>query len=161
LLLPALPDLEIFHPQIFSSGPAMNRSLDAEPSARERAAAGSRHSLASKFRCAFGGLKRGLYRERNFRIHSGIAALVVLAAAVLRVSVLEWGLLVLCIAAVLAAEMFNTAIESLARAVSSEYHADLKDALDMSSAGVLIAAFGAAIVGAAIFIYRLNLLPHW
>ncbi len=80
-------------------------------------------------------------------MHLPVAAAVVVAAAVLRTSVEEWCLLVLCIAGVLAAELFNTAIERLARAVTREHHPDLRDALDIASAGVLLAASGAAVVG--------------
>jgi len=139
----------------------MNRSLDADPSPAERSPAKRRRSLVSKFGCAFCGLKTGIRRESNFFVHLIVAALVVATACVLRVSIVEWSLLALCIALVLAAEMFNTAIESLARAVSGEYHADIKEALDTSSASVLIASLGAAIVGAAIFIHRLGAILHW
>ena len=139
----------------------MNRSLDVDTGPGERPFAAGRRSLASKFSAAICGLKRGVRSESNFRVHFFVAALVVAAGCVLRVSLVEWCLLVLCIAAVLAAEMFNTAIESLARAVSGEYDADIKDALDTSSGSVLIAAVGAAIVGVAIFAYRLGVMVGW
>ena len=45
------------------------------------------------------------------------ALLLVLAAALLRIDRTQWCVLVLCITIVLTAEMFNSALEHLARAV--------------------------------------------
>jgi len=56
---------------------------------------------------------------------------------------------------VLVAEVFNTAIESLARGPGSRRHPRLRDALDMASAAVLVAAATAAIVGLIVFGPRL------
>ena len=100
-------------------------------------------------------------RENNFRIHLGAAALVVLLGYVLQVSAVEWCLLVLSIFLVLAAETFNTAVEMLARAITRDFDEDVKDALDTSSAGVLLVAWGAAIVGGVIFCRRLGALLGW
>jgi diacylglycerol kinase len=44
--------------------------------------------------------------------------------------------------------MANTAIEHLARAVTREPNPEVRDALDVASAAVLMAALGAAVVGA-------------
>ena len=67
----------------------------------------------------------------------------------------EWCLLALAIGSVLVAEVFNTAIESLARGPGSRRHPRLRDALDMASAAVLVAAATAAIVGLIVFGPRL------
>jgi diacylglycerol kinase len=109
-----------------------------------------RQSLRRKFGCALVGCKRGLRSEGNFFVHFFVAAIVVAVAAVLQASLYEWSLLVLCIAAVLAAEMFNCAIEHLAKAITREHNKLIGTALDISSAGVLVAALGASIVGTLI-----------
>ena len=64
-------------------------------------------------------------------------------------------LLALAIGMVLAAEVFNTAIESLARGPGATRHPRLRDALDMAAAAVLVAACAAVAVGLAVFGPRL------
>ena len=67
----------------------------------------------------------------------------------------------LCIAGVFAAELLNTALERLARSITREYRADIRDALDMASAAVLAAACGAAIVGALVLGRRCGIALGW
>jgi diacylglycerol kinase len=85
--------------------------------------------------------------QSSFAVHLPAAAAVVIAGAALRVSAGEWCLLVLAIGLVLMAEVFNTAIESLARGPGARWHPRLRDALDMASGGVLLAAITAAVIG--------------
>jgi diacylglycerol kinase len=139
----------------------MNLSPEADQQGGRQRAAGSQQSLCAKFRSAFRGLGRGLRQERNFRVHGLIATAVVAAGYWLGVSSAQWCLLVLCISSVLAAELFNTALERLARTITRNYHADIEDALDIASAAVLVAACGAAIVGAAILGQRLGVIAGW
>ena len=63
----------------------------------------------------------------------------------------EWLILLLCVVGIVTAEMFNSAIEHLARAITREENPEIRDALDVASAAVLIASAGAAVVGLAIF----------
>ena len=88
-------------------------------------------------------------------VHLGVALAVVIVAAILRVSPVEWCLLSGAIGFVLAAEVFNTAIESLARAHDVGRHPRIRDALDMASAAVLVAAVTAAAIGAIVLLPRL------
>jgi len=90
-----------------------------------------------------------------------MAIAVIVAAAALHVSLAEWCLLILCITAVLAAELFNTALEHLARQVDRDRNPNIGAALDMASGAVLLAAVGSAIVGVLVFGYRLGLLLQW
>jgi len=115
----------------------------------------------AKFRHAFRGTKRGLRGQSSFFVHLFITALVIATATVLKVDRTEWCLLVLCITVVLTAEMFNSALEWLAKAIDVAHNPHLREALDVGSAAVLIAAIGAAIVGAIIFVERLVRLLGW
>lgn len=90
--------------------------------------------------------------QSSFAVHLLVASGVVAAAAVLRVTPSEWGLLVFAIGIVLVAETFNTAIESLARAVDTDFHPRIRDALDMASAAVLVAALTAVAIGCVVFL---------
>ena len=114
-----------------------------------------------KFGHALRGVRRGVAGQNSFAVHFFFAAVVVVAAAVLRMRCVEWCLLLLCIAMVMAAEMFNSAMESMARAVTSESNSSVRTALDISSAAVLVAAGGAVVVGLVLFIHRLGELALW
>ena len=104
-------------------------------------------SWGRKFRNAFRGQKLGFRGESSFFAHFFAAALVVTAAATLEANRIEWCLLILCITIVLAAETFNSAIERLGKAITKDYDANVRDALDMSSGAVLTTAMGAAAIG--------------
>jgi len=112
-------------------------------------------SWSRKFADAFRGLSRAVRSQSSFGAHLSMATAVVAAGAMLRVSALEWCLLVCAIGLVLMAEIFNTAIESLARGPGSRRHPRLRDALDMASGGVLVAAVTAAVIGLFVFGPRL------
>jgi hypothetical protein len=61
-------------------------------------------SWVHKFADAFRGMKAGVRGQSSFFVHFFIAAVVVAAGAVLQVSLIEWCLLLLCIAGVLTAD---------------------------------------------------------
>jgi diacylglycerol kinase len=112
-------------------------------------------SWRQKFSDAFRGWALGVRDQRSFRVHFAMAALVLAMAAVLPLDRVDWCLLILCISSVLTAEMFNTALEHLAKAVDRSHNRHVGNALDIGSAAVLTAAFCASAVGAILFIARL------
>jgi diacylglycerol kinase (ATP) len=118
-------------------------------------------SWPAKFRTAFRGLWLAVRSERSFAVHLPMAAAVVAAGIVLRVNLVEWCLLGLCITLVLAAEAFNTALERLAKATRPDHDPQIGAALDMASGAVLTCAIGASLIGGAVFVYRLGLLLEW
>ena len=108
-----------------------------------------------KFYDAGRGCLWGMQGQSSFAVHFVIAVLVIALAAWLRVERWEWVALLLCITAVLCAELFNSAIEDLARAITREQNEHLGRALDIASGAVLIAAVGSAVVGVIILGPRL------
>jgi diacylglycerol kinase (ATP) len=68
---------------------------------------------------------------------------------------IEWILLILAGAFVLAAEAFNTAIEIDINLTSPEYHPYARDTKDVAAGAVLISAIAAAVVGIVIFTHHL------
>ena len=68
-------------------------------------------SWARKFRDAFRGASRACTGQSSFFAHFFVAVAVFVAGLFLRVDRYEWCLLLLCIAGVMAAEMFNSALE--------------------------------------------------
>lgn len=116
---------------------------------------------SQKFLCAFRGLRVGSRGQSSFFVHIPTACFVLAAAAQFRVTTVEWCILVLCITVVLTAELMNTAIESLARAVTSEYDPRVRDALDIGAAAVLVASLGAMAIGTLILGFRLGVFLGW
>jgi diacylglycerol kinase len=114
-----------------------------------------RRPWTRKFADAFRGLKRAVRSQSSFAVHLAVAACVVAVAAVLGVSAGEWCLLAGAIAMVLAAEIFNSSVESLARALGPGWNPRVRDALDMASGAVLVVACGAAVIGLIVFGSRL------
>ncbi len=111
----------------------------------------------AKFCNAFRGVKLGIRGESSFQVHFVFGVAVIVAGAVLRIAdPRQWCLLLLCIAIVLSAELFNSALERMARAVSDEHDENVGAALDIGSAAVLVASLGAAAVGTIIFLARLG-----
>jgi diacylglycerol kinase len=108
-----------------------------------------------KFAVAGRGIGRVLLTESSFRVHLPAAASAVAAGAWFRVTPGEWAALALAIGGVFTAEVFNSAIERLARGPAARRHPRLRDALDMAAGAVLLAALTAVAVAAAIFLPRL------
>ncbi len=103
-----------------------------------------------KFKNAWRGIWVALREEGSFRVHLPAAAAVVIAGLIMNLPAARWGLLLLCISTVLAAETFNTAIERACRVITDGQHPEIRNALDMASGAVLITAIGATIVGAIV-----------
>ena len=106
--------------------------------------------LAASFRYAWDGITHVVRTQRNMRIHLAIGAIVLVAGGVLRLQVVEWALLLLCIMAVVVAEMSNTLIEALVDLVSPQYHPLAKLAKDVAAGAVLVTAIGSAGIGLAV-----------
>jgi diacylglycerol kinase (ATP) len=109
-----------------------------------------RFSFAARvrsFQHAFRGLFWLVTGEHNAWIHAVTTLLVILSGTILDISLTEWALLALAIAAVWTAEALNAAIERLGDAISEAPHPLVGAAKDLGAAGVLASAAGAATVG--------------
>ena len=113
---------------------------------------GAGRSWPDKFRDAFGGIRQGMRGQSSFTVHIIMAAAVVILATLLKAAVLQWCILLICITIVLVAEMFNTALEHLAKAVTDRQDENVGRALEIAGGAVLVASIGVSIVGAVVFI---------
>ncbi|MCB0397845.1 MAG: diacylglycerol kinase family protein [Flavobacteriales bacterium] len=104
------------------------------------------------FTYAAAGIRMLFVKEHNAWIHALAAVSVIGLGLWLKISLVSWGLVALAIGGVLAAEMFNTAIETLTDMVSPEYHKSAKAVKDLAAGAVLISAIAAAVIGAIVFI---------
>ena len=103
------------------------------------------------FRHAGRGFRWALSSQANLRVHFLVAAAVLVGAVLFRFSALEFAGLFLCFAIVIAAELFNTALEVLIDYAWPEHHPMIGRAKDVAAAAVLLAAIGAALVGILLF----------
>lgn len=111
------------------------------------------------FLASLGHACNGLYAffatERNARIHAVLAVMVIAAAVCFSLTAMQWLVILLCIAAVMALEMVNSAIEKLCDLVHADYHPMIKTIKDISAAAVLLAAIISAIAGLIIFLPKI------
>ena len=108
---------------------------------------------------AFRGFRYVLRGERNFQIELFVASLVILGMIVFDLSVLEEGVLILCIVWVLTLELVNTAVERIMDVLQPRVHPYARVIKDVMAAAVLVSAGGALLVGMFIFVPRIFHLP--
>ena len=104
------------------------------------------------FGYAWKGIQSCVGKEQNLSFHLIAAMAVIIAGIVLGITRTEWIMVVMCIGTVIAAELFNTAIEKLVDLVSPERHPVAGQVKDIAAGAVLICAVAAAIIGLIIFI---------
>lgn len=107
--------------------------------------------MADVFTYAFAGLRYAIRTQRTFRLHLVIAAVIALLIFILDLSVTESAVVVLAIAVVIAAELFNTGVEAVVDLlVERNQHSAAQIAKDISAGSVLTTTVAAAIVGSLV-----------
>lgn len=118
-----------------------------------------RRNWISKFQDALRGFGAACSEGQSFVVHFSFVVAVLLCGIFFQVTSTEWCVLVVCMAAVLTAETFNSALESLAKSITSEHDEHVGRALDMAAGAVLMMSIGSAVAGFVIFVpYLLKLL---
>ena len=107
------------------------------------------------FKFAFQGIKLLFKEEQNSWVHLLFTILAITLAIWLKISFLEWSLIVFCVGFVFVAEIFNTAIENICDFISPQRHAMIKRIKDLSAAAVLFSAITSLIIGSLIFLPKL------
>src|SRR6266853_298491 len=103
-------------------------------------------SFRARLGFALQGLVHGVRAERSLQLQLLALAAALAALAILRPSALWWALVLLSSALVIAAELFNTALEGLADALHTHDHPAIRIAKDCAAASVLVAVLGALTV---------------
>lgn len=111
--------------------------------------------LARSFKAAFEGIESTYKKEQNIKIHTIISVIVVLGGFLFKINYIEWLVCLVLIGFVLMAEFFNTAIEYVVDLASPNIHPLAKAAKDTASAGVLMMAIIAAVIGCVIFVPKI------
>ncbi|MEE1945945.1 diacylglycerol kinase family protein [Pedobacter sp. KR3-3] len=114
------------------------------------------NKLLQSFGYAFKGLAYAFRSQLNFKLHCVAAVLVLALGWYVQLSVAEWLWISLAIALVLAAELFNTAIEVLVDLVSPNWNEQAGRVKDVAAGAVLLIALLALVVGLFIFVPKLS-----
>mgnify|MGYP001053514574 FL=1 len=104
------------------------------------------------FGYAWKGIRCCVGKEQNLSFHLIVTVLTIIAGFLLDITRTDWMIVILCIGVVIAAELFNTAIEKLVDLVSPERHPIAGQAKDIAAGAVLVCAATAAIIGLIVFI---------
>jgi diacylglycerol kinase len=129
--------------------------------AMEKMSEKKRFSIIDRLRStthALRGLTIFLKTTHNAWVHFFFAILAIYLGIVLRISSIEWVLLVLTIGLVILFEMINTAIEIDIDLTSPTYHPYARDTKDVAAGAVSVAVVISGIVGVIIFLPKLMLL---
>jgi diacylglycerol kinase (ATP) len=102
---------------------------------------------ARSFRYAFSGWWYVIRTQRNAWIHALVSIAVFIVGIWLRISALDWAVIVLAIAMVWTAEFVNTALEAVVDLASPQQHFLARVGKDVGAAAVLIAAVASFIIG--------------
>ena len=109
----------------------------------------------NSFKYAFAGLKTVFKTEQNFLFDFIFGILTIIIGFLLKLSTIEFIVVILAIGLVLSLELINTAIEYTVDMAMPEIHPLAKSAKDISAAGVLIGAFIALVIGIIIYIPKI------
>lgn len=114
------------------------------------------NKLLRSFGYALKGLAHAFRSQLNIKLHCLAAVLVIALGWYVRLSAAEWLWVSLAIALVLAAELFNTALEMLVDLVSPGWNEQAGRVKDVAAAAVLLIALLALAIGLFIFVPKLS-----
>lgn len=96
---------------------------------------------------AFDGLSHGIRTESSLQIQFVFAMVVLVVAGTLAIEPWRWAVLLICIAFVITAEYFNSAIEQLVRSLNPGHKPEIAKALHLAAGAVLFASLLAVVIG--------------
>lgn len=108
-----------------------------------------------KFSYAFAGLLDGIMNDASIRLQFLLGACTLLAGLLLNLSLIEWSIVLILVALVIAMEYINSAIETITDVLFPNYDRRAKKIKDYSAAAVLVVSLVALLFGFVIFGGRL------
>ena len=111
-----------------------------------------KQNFSNTFKNAIKGMRLSIKSERNIRVHLFTASLVLVTAYCLNFSIVKFCILLLTIAGVISAEMFNSAIEfSLDAIFHNRYCRMVGMAKDIAAGAVMLVTISAVMIGVLLF----------
>lgn len=111
--------------------------------------------IVSSINNSFNGLKSAYQSEQSMYIHLICTIILLLFSFVLKISMMQWLIIIAIIGLALVIELINTAIESTVDLVTKEFHPLAKVAKDTASAAEFILTLTSAIISLMIFIPKI------
>ena len=115
----------------------------------------NKRNFITSVKDCFNGLSFIMLSEHNFKREVILAIFTLIACYILKVSKIEFVIILLVIALVIVSEIFNTAIEKTVDLYTKEYNEIAKIAKDVSALAVLTMCFFALIIGIIIFVPKI------
>jgi diacylglycerol kinase len=111
----------------------------------------SHPSFRRSFLFALQGFRTALRQERNIKVMLAGGAFAVAMGLILRIDAVSWAVVLVCCGMVIAAELLNTAIETVVDLVSPEFHPLAGQAKDIAAAASWVLSLTAAVVGVIVY----------
>ena len=111
----------------------------------------SHPSFRRSFLFALQGFRTALRQERNIKVMLAGGAFAVAMGLILRINAVSWAVVLVCCGMVIAAELLNTAIETVVDLVSPEFHPLAGQAKDIAAAASWVLSLTAAVVGVIVY----------
>ncbi|OFK24646.1 MULTISPECIES: diacylglycerol kinase family protein [Olsenella] len=109
-------------------------------------------SFRRSFLFAVQGLRGALRQERNLKVMLAVGACALIGGIAVRLDPLSWALLLLCCGVVIAAELLNTAVETVVDLVSPEFHPLAGRAKDIAAAATWTLSVVVALIGLILYV---------
>ena len=100
-------------------------------------------------------IKHFFDREQNLLVHIIAAVFVILLGIIIKLDITEWLLVLFAIGFVITCELINSAVELTVDLYTKKFNSLAMVAKDTASAGVLVSAITALIIGTTIFIPKI------
>jgi diacylglycerol kinase len=106
------------------------------------------------------GMAQGMKRESTLYAYMFSLSMVIAAALVLGLGLVQWTIVIMCSTVMLSAELFNMALRTLAPLLNSDSQQEANDAIRMASAAVFATFVGATAAIGLVFIDRVVRMWH-
>ena len=117
-----------------------------------------KHPLSKSFSFAFRGIYKAIQKERNIKIHLVAAVLTIILGIILKISTLEWLVLILTIGVVISAEVMNSSIEAVCNLLKAKLDLSYYEtywARNFSAGAVMVLAITSVVIGLIIFLPKI------
>ena len=104
---------------------------------------------------ALDGIEFAINNERNIKIEILFGILASILGFILKISIIEWAIIVLVISIVLCLDLINTAIERAVDLTTKEYRELAKAAKDVSAGAVLVMSMFSVVIGVLIYLPKI------
>ena len=109
----------------------------------------------NKFKTAFIGLAKVL-KDKSVMIQVILMVIAIIAFSILKISYLEWLVVIICFGVVISAEIFNTCIERLCDKITKEKDEGIAYIKDIAAGAVLVTALVSLCIALFIIARRLS-----